>query len=126
MSVGSEHVKKTQKQKRALVRRFKAFRRCAECGESDPSALDIHHVFSEHKNPKLSKTMGSGRMLTGGGMWQNMSFAEIVDELQRCVVICANCHRKVTARERNWGLLDSIEPSKAAREAMAVLGIQKE
>ena len=119
----AESVKNTQKQKRALVRRYKAFRGCATCGERDPSALDIHHLVADEKNTKLSKVLGTGRYITGGGAWQNLSFVEIVAELKQCQVLCSNSHRKLTSVERGWGALDSLPASKDALRAEIELGI---
>lgn len=54
---------------------------CRECGESDPACLDFHHVGD--------KDLGVSKMVTDG-----YSAERIREEIERCVVLCANCHRK--------------------------------
>jgi hypothetical protein len=66
--------------------RYRMEHPCA-CGESDPAALDFHH-----KDPE-QKYLHVGRMLSVGG-W---SWKTIKKEIAKCVVVCANCHRKGNA-----------------------------
>ena len=62
---------------------------CTECGESDPRVLEFHHVGG--------KDMAISQM-TGGGY----PVSTIQAEIDRCIVLCANCHRKKTMDERGW------------------------
>jgi hypothetical protein len=55
---------------------------CARCGETDPACLDFHHVRGE-------KVGSIGQMVTNG-----YSAADLHAEIQKCEVLCANCHRK--------------------------------
>ncbi|WP_136688961.1 homing endonuclease associated repeat-containing protein [Halorhabdus amylolytica] len=57
--------------------------RCQRCGEGDPAALDFHHVNADEK------TLGVSRMVING-----YAKEKIEDEIDRCRVLCANCHRK--------------------------------
>jgi len=54
---------------------------CERCEESTASCLDFHHVGE--------KTTGIARMVS-----QRRPPAEIKRELERCELLCANCHRK--------------------------------
>lgn len=54
---------------------------CTRCGETDPRCLVCHH--DGEKEATIAELVSSGRPKT-----------EIADELERCVVLCANCHRK--------------------------------
>ncbi len=56
---------------------------CTRCGESAPACLDFHH-----RDPD-TKRMAVNEMVTHG-----YSPAEIRDEIQRCDLLCANCHRR--------------------------------
>jgi hypothetical protein len=58
---------------------------CADCGERDPVVLDADHL--RDKRYEISK------LLHGNFTWR---FLE--KELEKCVVRCANCHRKRTGR----------------------------
>jgi HNH endonuclease len=62
---------------------------CESCGETDPRVLEFHHVGE--------KDMAVTTM-TGGGY----SIERIKAELEKCQVLCANCHRRITVEERGW------------------------
>lgn len=62
---------------------------CVDCGENDPIVLDFDHL--------RDKTDGISRMLRNHCSWE-----EIESEIAKCEVRCANCHRRKTARERNY------------------------
>jgi hypothetical protein len=62
---------------------------CAKCGEADPHVLEFHHLHGKDK--AISVMVADG--------W---SIERIRVELEKCAVLCANCHRRVTAREQKW------------------------
>jgi len=66
---------------------------CKHCGESDPIVLEFHHRHAEEKSHSVS------------GMIESHSKEKILAEVAKCDVLCANCHRRVTAKERNWQIL---------------------
>lgn len=53
------------------------------CGENHPACLDLHHN-SEEKDLCVSDAIKHG--------W---SFDRIKTEMDKCVVLCSNCHRKI-------------------------------
>ncbi|MEP6776667.1 MAG: hypothetical protein ABJA50_13820, partial [Chloroflexota bacterium] len=64
---------------------------CVDCGESDTIVLEFDHVTGEKKF-NIADVTRSGRN------WQS-----IMEEIQKCEVRCANCHRRATAkRGGNW------------------------
>lgn len=62
---------------------------CVDCGEADPLVLDFDHV-------RGSKRANITELVAAGFAWKT-----IEDEIAKCQVRCANCHRRKTARERN-------------------------
>ena len=62
---------------------------CSQCGESDPRVLEFHHEGD--KEAEVSRLMGRGASLDA-----------LKAEISKCVVLCANCHRKLTSDERKW------------------------
>ncbi|HEX6035472.1 MAG TPA: hypothetical protein VFY83_13605 [Anaerolineales bacterium] len=62
---------------------------CEQCGESDPVVLEFHHVGE--------KDMTISEMIT-----RITSVERLKEELKKTQVLCANCQRKVTAKERGW------------------------
>ena len=62
---------------------------CESCGESDPRVLEFHHIGG--------KDLAITTMTSAG-----YSIKRIQDEICKCQVLCANCHRRVTVEERGW------------------------
>lgn len=61
---------------------------CTLCSEDFPECLDFHH-----KDPSTkSFTIASGL---------NKPLAEIMAEVAKCDILCANCHRRRHAMERD-------------------------
>lgn len=63
---------------------------CIGCGETDPAALEFHHVHGE-KTKEVSNILKNGAALT-----------TLITEIEKCDVLCANCHRKLAAKEQGW------------------------
>lgn len=62
-----------------------------KCGESDPTALDC-----DHRDPKTKRDSICELSRT------SYSIAVLKEELDKCDVMCANCHRKRTAKQFGW------------------------
>lgn len=58
---------------------------CVDCGEKDPVVLDFDHDDPTKKFKSVSK------MLSGHYSW-----ASVLNEIKKCKVRCANCHRRRT------------------------------
>ena len=89
MSKQSEAVKKWRKNtKRKLVAAFGG--RCAGCGYSNcVEALEFHHINPDEKETHWGRINGS-----------IISWKRIVTEIQKCVMLCSNCHKEVHAGHR--------------------------
>lgn len=67
--------------KRILIEEFGGC--CSKCGyDKNASALEFHHIESEHKDFHF-----------GGGSLRNLD--KIRKELEKCILVCANCHREI-------------------------------
>jgi hypothetical protein len=78
-----EHHSPPTRDLRAWVYERKAARGgCQECGEDDVACLDFHHETDE-KDATVARLVADNR-----------SKADIEDEIRRCIVLCANCHRR--------------------------------
>ena len=80
--------------KRALVNRhykwlsdYKRNVGCTRCGIRDPRVLDFHHRDKKDK------------MFCIGGLRREVGFQKLLDEIKKCEVVCANCHRILHAEE---------------------------
>ena len=70
---------------------FETLRRsqCVDCGEKDIVVLDFDHI--------------SDKKLGIAEMYRNRySLQAIKDEIKKCVIRCANCHRRKTAKESGF------------------------
>ncbi|QEQ94929.1 hypothetical protein pEaSNUABM56_00140 [Erwinia phage pEa_SNUABM_56] len=73
-----------------LLREFKS-KGCSLCPEKEFVALDLHHLDGETKDANVSDLMRRGSK-------------KLIAEMEKCVVLCANCHRKVHAGILSLGL----------------------
>ncbi len=63
---------------------YKSTLSCIVCGEDHPATFDFHHVVRHPDNIKIHRLLGSGM------------FKKALKEAQeKCIVLCANCHRKL-------------------------------
>jgi hypothetical protein len=80
-----EETKKRTKEKRSSLKKewraFKATLYCAKCGFNHPAALDFHHEDPSTKTDSVNQLVSDGR------------FKAAMQEVKKCVVLCANCHR---------------------------------
>lgn len=65
---------------------------CIDCNESDPVVLEFDHLLNKSGN--VSKFI------------LNSSLENLIKEIEKCEVVCANCHRRRTAKQQNWYKLD--------------------
>jgi hypothetical protein len=75
-----EKIKSWRKQKKQDFEEFKSTCFCSECGENNPACLDFHHVDPTTKKNLISQIWTCSKVLQ--------------EELEKCIVLCANCHRK--------------------------------
>jgi len=61
---------------------------CVDCAENDPIVLDFDHLRDKIAN--VAKLV------------DNTSLSSLKEEIDKCEVRCSNCHRRKTARERNY------------------------
>lgn len=70
---------------RALVREHLTTHPCVDCGEDDLLVLEFDHHRAE-KEENVSRLVGAGAPLK-----------RLEREIERCEVVCVNCHRRRTA-----------------------------
>lgn len=79
------YVNKSRERTRLRYERFIVWKKslaCLSCGEADYICLDFHHVDPTKKEqdiPDLVRLKSNER---------------VMEELKKCVCLCANCHRK--------------------------------
>lgn len=81
-------MKKHQDRKRKWYQEYKKTLKCQQCGESHVACLVFHH-----RNPD-EKEFCIGHSFVGKPEKQ------IKEEITKCDVLCANCHRKLHYNEK--------------------------
>lgn len=70
---------------RARLFEFLSNKSCVDCGEKDPVVLEFDHRDFKGKFKSISS------MLSGHYSWRSVE-----NEINKCDIRCANCHRKKT------------------------------
>ena len=88
-----EDLYRAQKQHRVRIRKklfeFLSSQKCIDCGEKDFRVLDFDHLDRKSKFKNVSD------MRSGHYSWKS-----IYNEIRKCTVRCANCHRRKTYEEQ--------------------------
>lgn len=91
-SIFIERAKVRAQEIRDFVNDLKIRNPCVFCSEPEPCCLDFHHLDPIVKDMDVSYLVRS------------KSMKRLLIEIQKCVVVCSNCHRKIHA-----GLLAATE-----------------
>jgi len=79
----------TRNKKRAekvlqYIREYKQNNACTVCGEKEIVCLDFHHLDPSQKNFQLSSVY-------------TQSIETVKCEIEKCILVCKNCHAKIHA-----------------------------
>ena len=80
---------KTRNRIKNYVSMYLSTHPCVDCGEEDPTVLEFDHVRGE-KRFCVSRAVSHGT-------WE-----VLLEEIDKCDVRCANCHRRKTAKDQGW------------------------
>lgn len=81
-----QEVERTQLRRERIRRWFVEYKstlKCCDCNEDDPVCLDFHHTDPTTKVSTVCMMSVQG-----------YSIDTILKEIAKCIVVCANCHRK--------------------------------
>lgn len=81
-----ERKKQRQREIWNWFRMYKSTLRCMDCGISHPAVLQFHHRSRANKSFTISKVVSRAT-----------SIKQITREIEKCDVLCVNCHAK-----RHW------------------------
>jgi hypothetical protein len=79
------YTKKNALERKIWLQSLKAGKSCS-CGESHPACLEWHHRDKSKKLFNISNAWFSKEL--------------ILREIEKCILICSNCHRKLHVLER--------------------------
>ncbi len=78
-----------QQSRRAFIDKIKVERGCSICGyNAHPAALDFNHIVGD-KNFSISQD-------------SKIALHKLLGEIDKCEILCANCHRVHTYEHRHW------------------------
>ena len=83
-----KHVKNRKTEIRKWINHYKKTLTCSLCQENHPATIDFHHI--------KGKDFEIGYMVSNG-----YSINRIKSELEKCQILCANCHRKEHYKKDN-------------------------
>lgn len=72
---------------------------CVDCGESDFLVLEFDHKERTSKESNISSIIRRAKPIY-----------KLIEEISKCDVRCANCHRRKTERENNSWKLKYVHP----------------
>lgn len=79
-----KEISRATERKRELSLKLKEYKSnlcCVRCGFNHPATLQFHHTDPTIKDMAVSRIVAVGR-----------SWDRILNEINKCVVLCANCH----------------------------------
>ncbi len=60
---------------------------CTDCGETDPMVLEFDHIDPDNKTREVSPIR---------------TWSTFLVEVSKCDIVCANCHKRRTAKLQGW------------------------
>ena len=108
--------KNIAEQKRKIyewVDNYKTSIGCEHCGIQDNRCLQLHHRETETKKHSVAKLIGKGYV-----------FKTVKTEVEKCEVLCANCHSIHHHEERrsgNWGAGKYINQEEVQEECTPIV-----
>lgn len=95
---GEEYKKRAKERRKQVQIRLRSNmldylkdKQCNICGFSDIRVLEFDHIEPQTKKFGIARAMGDG-----------VKWSDILIEISKCRVLCANCHKIVTSEQQGW------------------------
>ena len=95
-----ENKRRTRIETRIKSMQYQAKKGCHKCKEHDPRKLEY-----DHKDPAI-KTRTVSELITDGYPW---SSSILRNEIRKCRILCANCHRVHTIKQQGYYAAESVK-----------------
>lgn len=76
-------MKASREELRQFIKDYLSNKKCARCPENHIACLDFHHKDPSTKDFKIAEAAT-----------KRYSKTKILREIEKCEILCANCHRK--------------------------------
>lgn len=83
-------IRKRRKALQQWLRDWKAEHKCERCPEDHPACLDFHHKDPKSKEGNMAEIAHS----------RGWGIERMKKEISKCLLLCANCHRKLHWKEK--------------------------
>lgn len=77
------YMRQKYQEKKDEIQELKSQYSCAKCGDTRGYVLDFHHIDPTEKEDSIARMISN-----------NYELNKVYDEIKKCVVLCANCHRE--------------------------------
>ena len=84
--------RRARRETRIKALEYLAEKGCESCGERDPRVLEFDHINPDEKSADICK------LFSDGYSW---GAEKLREEIRKCRVLCANCHRKHTTVQQD-------------------------
>ena len=79
----TNYMRQKYQEKKEIVQSLKEQDKCAKCGESRGYVLDYHHINPADKENTIARMTSN-----------YYSLDKVMNEINKCICLCANCHRE--------------------------------
>lgn len=86
-----QHNKNNRDDRRLKLTEYMKDKSCSICGESHRACLQFHHIDDKQKEFTVADAVRGA-----------ISWKKILNEINKCDILCANCHAKETAIQQGW------------------------
>ena len=83
----SKNQRKTFQRNIGMLKEYLSGKECKECKEKDIEVFEFDHTDPKEKKHNVSEMV-----------W-HYSWKKILQEIEKCQILCANCHRRKTNRQ---------------------------
>lgn len=87
------YVKDRYSERKSYVSKIKESKGCMKCGDKRKYVLDFHHLNPQEKDETIARMTSNKNNLS-----------DIEKEIEKCCVLCANCHREFHYLESSKGI----------------------
>ena len=91
------YVKEKYQERKGKVNEFKSQEGCQKCGDKRSYVLDYHHIDPQTKEATIARITSN-----------NNKMNDIQKEIEKCVILCANCHREYHYFKNNLNKIISL------------------
>jgi len=99
-ATAAQYKRRARRATRIKALEYLAAKGCSCCGERDPRVLEFDHIEPREKLYDIAKLFADG---------YSWGAEKLREEIRKCRVICANCHRRHTIIQQEYYSHDDVQ-----------------